>query len=409
MGIKKITNYLYTRYCNEIKIPFQNKKRMILNKFKKTKRPNGVNIIGHPKGESGLSEHVRYVTNAFRKAQLNFCLNEYEVKWGGIDNSCDDLIIPENQYNINLFCLNGINITHYRKNIPNDIIASQFNIGYGYWELSKLPNIFKKQFKYVNEMWAPSKFIYDTLKKATDLPVYHMPIPVDFNIPEEISRGDFNLPSSLFLYIFTFNIYSFVKRKNPEAVIKCFKKAFDDSYVSKVGLVIKLIPRESNPDYDKKLEEIISLAEKDNIFIINENLDRNKMLGLINCCDVYVSLHRSEGFGLGMAEAMKMGKNVIGTAYSGNMDFMNEDNSCLVPYKLIEVKEDDYQFYEKDTEWADPDLEIATEYMKKLYEDREYRNKLSKKGQEYMDKFHSFEYIGKKYEARINEILKNMK
>jgi glycosyltransferase involved in cell wall biosynthesis len=400
MNIKKIIKMLY--YRNPILIPIHN----FFKKFRNKKKPDGVNLIGYPNGNFGLGEHMRIVTYSFKNSSIKFCLNDLGqfIEYFGSDFALNDLITKKNIYNINVFCLNGIDVNFYMTKTMNGIVASQYNIGYGYWELPKYPREFSTQFKYLNEIWAPTKFIFDALVKATDLPVHHVPIAVDFDIPTHITRKEFKLPENQFLFLFSFSLGSFINRKNPHAVLECFKNGFGENDVENVGLVIKVQRIKGNKEQDILHKQLQLETSQKNIYLIDDLLDREGMYALINCCDVYVSLHRAEGFGLGMAEAMKMGKNVIGTAYSGNMDFMNESNSCLVPYDLIELKEGDYQFFEKGTVWAEPDKEKAIEFMKKLYINEEFRNKMRKNAQDYMDKYHSFEYIAKKYEEQIERI-----
>jgi glycosyltransferase involved in cell wall biosynthesis len=127
------------------------------------------------------------------------------------------------------------------------------------------------------------------------------------------------------------------------------------------------------------------------------------MKSLINCCDVYVSLHRSEGFGIGMAEAMKLGKVVISTNYSGNVDFTNKDTACVVDYRLIPVG-DGYVLPDGKSMWADPDIEHAAFYMKKLYTDSEFYNIISHNGKKFIDTHYNYSVIGNKMKQRLKEI-----
>jgi glycosyltransferase involved in cell wall biosynthesis len=127
------------------------------------------------------------------------------------------------------------------------------------------------------------------------------------------------------------------------------------------------------------------------------------MYDLIKVCDCYISLHRAEGFGLGMAEAMYLGKPVIATAYSGNLDFMNEENSCLVDYELIEVKDGEYP-YASGQVWADPNIRTARSFMRRIFEDERYRMQIAHAGQSTIFKYHSFERVGAMMVKRIQEI-----
>ena len=123
----------------------------------------------------------------------------------------------------------------------------------------------------------------------------------------------------------------------------------------------------------------------------------------MHCCDCFISLHRSEGFGFGLAKSMLLGKPVIATNYSGNTDFMNQDNSCLVNYKLIKLAKKEYIFG-KGQVWADPDIDHATGYMKRLVKDVEYRKRIAKVGQQYIRKHNNIKVIGEKYKTRFKEL-----
>jgi len=168
--------------------------------------------------------------------------------------------------------------------------------------------------------------------------------------------------------------HSFADRKNPWATIEAFRRAFPN-FEDRVGLVIKCHYGESHLE---KFSLLQKLAEQDpRIIILDRLLSREEMYGLQSVCDAYVSLHRSEGFGLGMAECMALGKPVIGTGYSGNLEFMDNENSCLVDYTLIPVKPGQYIDYEPGWMWADPDVGHAAEYMVRLFEDPHYRHRIS--------------------------------
>jgi glycosyltransferase involved in cell wall biosynthesis len=210
------------------------------------------------------------------------------------------------------------------------------------------------------------------------------------------------LPEKAFLFLYVFDFGSHLERKNPMAAIEAFSKAFELSD-DRVRLVIKVSYADKRKsDFNKLLE----IASKDpRIIIINKILSREEMYGLINSCDSYISLHRSEGFGLGMAEAMYLGKPVIGTAYSGNMDFMNVENSYLVDYTLSSVPEGAYPFWQNQV-WADPDIESAAQGMAKIFDDIEFRLSIAEKGQKTIKEKHSFDYVGSLMSARLDEIYK---
>jgi glycosyltransferase involved in cell wall biosynthesis len=140
------------------------------------------------------------------------------------------------------------------------------------------------------------------------------------------------------------------------------------------------------------------------IRLINEIYTKDQMLDLIHCCDAYASLHRAEGFGLGMAEAMKMGKAVIATNYSGNTDFTLADNACLVDYTLQKVGPEELYYLQGNSVWADADVAQAADYMRRLVEDEDYRKRIGEKARSYMDENHSSRQVGERYRRRLQLI-----
>jgi glycosyltransferase involved in cell wall biosynthesis len=223
---------------------------------------------------------------------------------------------------------------------------------------------------------------------------------VDFECDVKYNRDYFQLPKSKFCFIFSYDLYSYSARKNPEAVLAAFTKAFsqDDD---RVRLVIKVNHADKNP---KDYELLLNMAQIDpRILLITNTLSRDEMYGLLNSGDCYVSLHRAEGFGLGLAESMFLGKPVIGTAYSGNMDFMSSENSCLVDFKIIPVSKDAYPYW-KGQWWADPNIETAALHMKRLVNDTDFRTRIGELGKATIRTSHSSHAVGKLISKRLDEI-----
>ena len=183
-------------------------------------------------------------------------------------------------------------------------------------------------------------------------------------------REYFNLPEKPFIFLFTFHMTSIMERKNPLGLIGAFRRAFgsqDDAL-----LVIKTSFGARHPS---ELAKLYEASQGLRVKIIDEVYSQDEMLGLMKVADAYVSLHRSEGLGLTMAETMLLGKPVIATRYSGNLDFMDDQNSLLVDYKPI-VLDRDHPPYEAGLHWAEPSLDHAAQLMRRLYEDRLFAHDL---------------------------------
>src|SRR6476469_7508588 len=146
---------------------------------------------------------------------------------------------------------------------------------------------------------------------------------------ETVPRASLNIPEDHVIFLFMFDLHSQIHRKNPLGVFRAFQKAFRED--DKATLVIKA----SGGDiHAADFAELAETVRAKNVILLDELMSRARAYGLIAMSDCFVSLHRSEGFGLGLAEAMLMAKPAIATGYSGNLDFMNRDNSLLVDYEL---------------------------------------------------------------------------
>lgn len=366
------------------------------------KNEPGVTLVGYVAGDFGVAENLRSVAGCLAKADYPFDI--YEIDTGSTyskSNLCfQNHTVNTSNKAIQLYCVNADQMHYVQASLGGQRVDEAYRIGYWFWELSNFPAEWMPALDLVDEIWAPSKFIFDSLSKVTNKPLFHMPVAVDFEIEKKYERASFDLPEEQFLFLVSFDFHSFSTRKNSAAVIEAFKLAFPTN-LQNVGLVVKTIHGEKHPE---KFSELLAWARGDNrIHVLNKALTRDEMYGLINVCDSYVSLHRAEGFGLGLAEAMFLGKPVIGTAYSGNMDFMTSDNSCLVDYEMISVKENEYPCWNNQV-WAEPNIKQASEFMSKIYTNPELARNLATRGQSSIKSQHSTGLIGEKIKSRLNLI-----
>jgi glycosyltransferase involved in cell wall biosynthesis len=191
-------------------------------------------------------------------------------------------------------------------------------------------------------------------------------------------------------------------RKNPEAVLEAFQTAFPDPDTP-VVMVFKSMIRQASPFDRKAFNTFKAIAQKDpRIILIEETLSRDENASLYMRCDAYVSLHRAEGFGLTMAEAMGYGKPTIGTGYSGNLDFMNSDNSCLVKFTKVEM--DPALYHGQQREWAEPNTDDAARHMRRIFEDVRFRETIARAGKRTIYEEFSNYSVGQKLLTRIQEI-----
>jgi len=246
-------------------------------------------------------------------------------------------------------------------------------IGYWAWEFPRIPDSWRLSLPYLHEVWVPSELARQAVTSATDLPVHVVPHPLPPPIVTPNMRARLNLPADALLVLTAFHMGSAFTRKNPLAAIAAFRQAFGDA-PDRI-LVIKLIDHGASPIARDALERAIGGAT--NIRLVNLMLPPPDMSGLMADVDIVLSLHRSEGFGLVPAEAMQLGKPVVATGWSGNMDFMTAHNSAPVSYRLVPV-EDPYDgaFMADGQLWADADVGNAADWLRRLAADPDLRRKL---------------------------------
>jgi glycosyltransferase involved in cell wall biosynthesis len=241
-------------------------------------------------------------------------------------------------------------------------MEGRYNIGFWFWELGRFPSAWNGAIDLLDEIWVATDFVREAVAAATTKPVRTIGVAVDATPSRPYTRADFELPPDPFIFLFSFDFASYVARKNPSAVVSAFRAAFPVGN-EPVALVLKTINGHRKREALERLKD--EAAGDPRVRVLDGFLSRDEVFGLESVADCFMSLHRSEGFGLGLAESMSLGKPVIGTAYSGNLDFMNAGNSCLVGYQLIDVHPGEYPHPEGQV-WADPDVDQAAYYMRRL-------------------------------------------
>ncbi|MBS0208535.1 MAG: glycosyltransferase family 4 protein [Planctomycetes bacterium] len=273
-----------------------------------------------------------------------------------------------------------------------------YRIGIWYWELSNVPAEWPRQALLLDEIWAPTRFIADALSNTMPVPVTYMLPGLELPRFPVKSRCEFGLPDDHYLFLFAFDMRSSMERKNPIALIRAFRQAFSPN--EKVSLAIKVACGDRDP---RALAQLKREAAGINVVIIEQFMTHEDAYGLINACDCFASFHRSEGFGLCIAEAMAMGKPVIATGYSGNMDFMTSDDTLLVNYELASL-EYDIPPYRQGNLWAKPSVAHGTECLRWVYEHPAEARALGKRGQQLVRRVLSLESAARRMSDRLAQI-----
>jgi glycosyltransferase involved in cell wall biosynthesis len=349
--------------------------------------PAGINLVGYARGGLGLGENLRRFAEAARRGGLPFALVDLDVNLGerGRDTRLDAWIGQDNPWPVNVFFVNADQMPAAREHFGEAFFAGRRNIGFWFWELEGFPAEWWGAFDLVDEVWVASRFVQAAISACTTKPVRRLALPVEVPLPRAFTRDEYGLPQRPFVFLFSFDFQSFVQRKNPRAAIEAFQRAFAPGD-ERAMLVVKSINGHWAPALLDEVRERIGADRR--IVLLDGFLDRDAAMGLVSVADCYVSLHRSEGFGLGMAEAMALGKPAIGTAWSGNLDFMNEHNSCLVPATLVPVQPGEYRFSEGQR-WAEPDVDAAAAQMRRLVDEPDFAARIGRAGAEYIAAHHS--------------------
>uniref|UniRef100_UPI0038BDBD54 glycosyltransferase family 4 protein n=1 Tax=Paraburkholderia sediminicola TaxID=458836 RepID=UPI0038BDBD54 len=364
----------------------------------------GVNVIGFPQGVLGLGEDARMAARVFQLTSTPVVLVNAPMSGPPkLDNSVDHLLSDNLKYDISLICLPAPEMVRLALEGGRKMIdAPTHKIGAWPWELPHWPSAFGKVHQMVDEIWAQSKFVQSVYSRLGDTPVYRMPMAVEVPAPVDPRRERFALPSNEFLFYLMFDGNSWLSRKNPLAGVRAFKQAFGE-HSPGVGLVIKAM---NVRDDDPVWRAVCDLTAGDSrIHIVSERLSRQDSTDFMACCDAYISLHRSEGFGRVIAEAMALGQPVVATNFSGNVDFCETDTAFLVDGELIPLRPGDYLFSEGQY-WCDPDVSIAAEHLKRMIEDVPLRERIAQAGKARIERDYSVEAVARAYAHRLADIAK---
>lgn len=359
----------------------------------------GINVAGYLASEKGVGEGVRSDIRALEAAKIPYVLNNFSDSGSANIDSSFTRFSKENPHRVNLIHVNADQVPHFVRHQSPSYFKDRYNIGFWAWELAQIPPEWLPSFQWLDEVWVPSQFNLDTISRVSPVPVVRMPHCIPARKPaRRLDRAHFGLPKKQFIFLFLFDFHSFLERKNPLGLIRAFRRAFRRQ--DNAMLIIKGSHAEDCP---AELAALQKAAEGANVQFFNAILKREEVTALMGLADCYVSLHRSEGFGLTLAEAMQLGKPVIGTAYSGNMDFMNSSNSFLVNHRMIEIQQD-HGCYKKGYWWADPDLEHASQQMRRVYEDRPLARKIGQQAAEDIHTQFSPEAVGRLIQQRLERV-----
>lgn len=379
-----------------------------------------ITLVGFPFRTTGRGEHIRAVWRALAAAGVRATIYNLAPRVVAEDTTLLDefgpVLTDTISPGIRLFHLNGDEIalcaplmSKWRTGYltARSTFASGHNIVFPAWELPHYPPPWARELERFDEIWAASPFIYDSIRPAVNTMVLHIPCASEPHVSALLERSHFGIPPGRLAVLFFFDFWSYPSRKNPYAVIETFRRFRNARPDAEVQLILKLNHSSHDPAVAAELGKATEQFG-DRVTVIDATLSTNDARNLVRCCDCFLSLHRSEGFGRGPAEAMFFGKPVIATGWSGNMEYMDADNSCPVRFDLVPVGADDYPF-PQDQVWADPDVDHAAQLLIRLVDDPAHAKAIGERARAHMHASYSDAVLGARYRARFEQIALRMR
>lgn len=363
-------------------------------------------LVGHPFAPIGMGEHVRSTWRALKAAGLDAPIVDIHAMDRRADPDLErefgERLAPGLSRGLNLFCINADEVGEAMKLLDQGAFDAAYNIVYPAWELAKYPEPWARVLERFDEVWAPSQFIADAVIPAVDRPVTHMPLAVELKLSSFLGRRWFGMPEHAVVYLFFFDFSSFAERKNPWAMLEAFEQLAARRPEAPLHCVIKFKGGTDNHPGRRELDARLARLG-DRARAISHDLTDNEIKNLVRSADAFVSLHRSEGFGRGMAEAMAMGRVAIATNYSGNLDFMTPDTSLLVDNTLIPVGPGAYPHGEGQV-WADASVTHASQLMEWVLDHPGEARTLGERARRHIRTNFSARAVGLRYLARLEEV-----
>ncbi len=366
-------------------------------------RPWGVNVAGYLRSELGVGEAARTVVTALDARGVPVM----PVHGAFVPNSrqghafafLDPAAAP---FPVNLICVNADELPAFLTDAGPRFSEGRYTIGFWWWEVTTFPERSVGALDLLDEVWVGTMHVAEALEPVSPVPVVKVRIPVTVRPIVPYSRAELGLPEG-FLFFFMFDFHSVIERKNPMAAIEAFRNGFEPG--SGASLVIKSINRGSKlDDYDRLR---FAARGHPDVHLIDRYVSASEKDAMLAASDCYVSLHRSEGFGLTPAEAMYLGKPVIATGYSGNLDYMTSENSYLVDYTLRGIGDGNFP-YPAEGEWAEPDSEHAARLMREVAGDPVAAQRRGRQAALDIRRTHSPDAAGETMERRLADVREHL-
>lgn len=377
-------------------------------------RTSGVNLVGYLAGELGIGQSARQVRAALLAAHVPVATETISLRLTSRQEA-DQAVHEALGHDMTLLCVNAAQTAAVTA-ASGGLWSGSHRIGYWYWEIETFPASEHGGFDHVDEVWVATDFVRDAIAPHANVPVVTLTPPLWRDPPASpIGRRELGLPEDRPVVLFVFDYLSTAERKNPWGAVEAFRRAVapitrggegdvggDD--VTEPGrplLVLKSINGDRRPRDAERLR-LLAAGDPD-IRLLEDYQSADDVAGLMGCCDVYLSLHRSEGLGLTIADAMSLGKPVVATAYGGNMEFMDDATGYLVPWSPVGIPEG-CPPYPVGAVWADPDLDAAARLLQMVLADPGAASLVGQRAADSLREGHSAPVAGHRMERRLEEI-----
>lgn len=357
---------------------------------------DGVDVVGYLQAELGVGEAGRLLIKGLDAAEVTVSPIAWKMTVNRQEH--DFKVVEEASHDVVILAVNADQLPLLRRDLGTSFFEGRHVIGQWFWELDEFPRELDPSFDLVDEVWVATEFMRAAVsaRAPVTVPVNRVPLPIIAPpVTGGVHKEHFGLEDR-FMFLFMFDFLSVLERKNPIGLVRAFKHAFrpEEGPI----LVLKSINGSRRLDWLERLRW--ECRDRNDIILFDSYLDPSEAASFMATCDCYVSLHRSEGLGLTMAEAMTLGKPVIATNYSGNVDFMNEDCSTLVPWVTTHVGGNAPPYSPK-ARWAEPDIEFAAAAMRDMFENPEAARQLGLRGQQHVTKNFSPAAVGALMRQRL--------
>jgi glycosyltransferase involved in cell wall biosynthesis len=322
-----------------------------------------VNVAGYFRAELGIGAAGRSIIAALEAADIPINTVTFDRAANRLAHPFDNRTSDTGRADINVICINPDQIGAFAEQVGPEFSHGRYNIGIWFWEVEDFPAWSHHAFNWLDEVWVASEFMRQTFLKVSPKPVFKFRLPVMVPpVDHSITRAQFKLPPE-FTFLFSFDFLGVLERKNPVGLIEVFTRAFKPGEGPR--LVIKTI---NGNERILELEKLKYAARgRPDIVLFDGYLSAVENASFTALADCYVSLHRAEGFGLTIAEAMAQGQPAIATGYSGNLEFMTPQNSYLCPSRRCKVGPG-CEPYPAESHWSEPDVAAAAELLRRVYE-----------------------------------------